>query len=75
MPRHHHSHPVQHPAAPPPVGKLLSLREVANRLGVHSATLYRYRAEGLPVIYISRRNVKVDEQDLERWLASRKEAP
>ncbi len=75
MRRSHSIQPVQQPAPPPTVGQLLSLKEVAARLGVHSATLYRYRAQGLPVIYVSRKNVKVDEQDLNRWLAARKDAP
>ncbi|MBX5456605.1 MAG: helix-turn-helix domain-containing protein [Thermogemmatispora sp.] len=73
--RRSHQPPSGQPSPPPPpVGNLLSLKQVAERLGVHYTTLYRYRAQGLPVIYVSRRNVKVDEHDLNQWLAARKDS-
>jgi excisionase family DNA binding protein len=53
---------------------ILTLDQAAQRASITRRTLERLRAEGEapPVIQVSRRRVGISEEDLERWLSSRR---
>jgi excisionase family DNA binding protein len=52
--------------------RLLTTREVADRLGVMPETVLRWiDSRGLPVIRLTSRALRYDEADLDAWLAER----
>jgi excisionase family DNA binding protein len=52
--------------------RLLTTREVADRLGVIPETVLRWiDTRGLPAIRLSSRALRYDEAELEAWLAER----
>lgn len=60
------------PEAPP----LLSLRQVAKRLGVHVRTARRWRDEKyLPAAIVLGGVVRYDAAEIEKWIEARKERP
>jgi excisionase family DNA binding protein len=53
---------------------MLTIAEVADRLRVsRSAVRDYYRRDGLPIVRLSHRTLRVREEDLDRWLESRVE--
>jgi excisionase family DNA binding protein len=53
-------------------GRLLTTREVADRLGVIPETILRWvDHRGLPVIRLTSRALRYDEAELDAWLAER----
>lgn len=53
---------------------LLTIPQVARSLGVCRATVYKLiDTQGLPVIRLGRRSVRVSVMSLERWVQSRGE--
>jgi predicted site-specific integrase-resolvase len=55
------------------VPNLLSLKRVAEALGVHVNTVRNYMTRcGLPWVALSPRRIAIDARDLERWIAARK---
>ena len=53
--------------------KLLTVKQVAELLGMHPKTIYDWRYKGKLVGYKLGCNVMYDRDDITRWLASRKE--
>ena len=53
---------------------ILTLDQAAQRASITRRTLERLRAEGQapPVVQLSKRRVGIAEEDLERWLRSRR---
>jgi excisionase family DNA binding protein len=52
--------------------RLLTTREVADRLGVMPETVLRWiDSRGLPVIRLTSRALRYDEAELDAWLAER----
>jgi excisionase family DNA binding protein len=55
--------------------QLLTIKQVAARLGVHPTTVYDYiNLAGLRVTRLSPKAVRVDEADLRMWVDERKHA-
>ena len=52
--------------------RLLRLTEVSERLGIAVPTMYEWlsRGDGPPVIRLSSRMLRFDEDELEEWLAA-----
>ncbi len=54
--------------------RLLTAREVADRLGLSVATVLRWHRDGrLPAFRLATGVLRFDEADLERWIADRAE--
>jgi excisionase family DNA binding protein len=52
--------------------RLLTAREVADRLGVSAETVLRWARRGvLPAVYLSSRAIRFPERELDGWLESR----
>ena len=53
---------------------ILTLEQAAQRASITRRTLERLRAEGEapPIVQLSKRRVGIAEEDLERWLRSRR---
>lgn len=53
--------------------KLISIAEVAQRLGIHKASIHRMlgRGEFVAPIQVSPRRVAFDEGEVDAWVASR----
>lgn len=52
---------------------LLTVWEVSQRLQLHTSTVYRLIRNGhLPVVVISASTLRIDEADLQAWIAARK---
>jgi excisionase family DNA binding protein len=50
----------------------LKLSQIAEMLNVHRLMVYRLVAKGeFPVIYLSRRCIRVPRREFEEWLASK----
>lgn len=57
-------------------GRLLTTREVADRLGVTAETVLRWiDSRGLPVIRLTSRALRYDQGELDAWLLERTAAP
>lgn len=53
-------------------GRLLTTREVADRLGLNPETVLRWARRGkLPAHYLSSRAIRFDELELDAWLVAR----
>ena len=51
--------------------RLLTTREVADRLGLAPETVLRWARRGkLPAVYLSSRAIRFREDDLDAWLAA-----
>lgn len=52
------------------MGKLLTVRELADYLQVPPQTVYtwRHRGEGPPAIKVGRRHLRFREEDVQAWL-------
>jgi excisionase family DNA binding protein len=58
--------------ADPVTDRLLTTREVADRLGVMPETVLRWiESRGLPAIRLTSRALRYDEGELDAWLAER----
>lgn len=63
---------MQQPKEGRPLAKYLTVEEVADQLQVSSRTVHRWiREDGLPAIKLARA-VRVDADDLAKWLDGRK---
>lgn len=51
--------------------RLLDANELAQKLGVHPATVFRLRKEGLPYIKVSPKVVRYDLEDVVAWMKAR----
>ena len=54
--------------------QLMSIEDLAKYLGDSKRTIYKYIASGdiPPYIKLSRKNIKFDREDVDRWLESKK---
>ncbi|MDP2662863.1 MAG: helix-turn-helix domain-containing protein [Dehalococcoidia bacterium] len=53
--------------------RLLTINEVAMLLGVDRHVVYRLRDTGeLPVLHLGERRQRIDREDVDRWIESRK---
>ena len=53
-------------------GRLLTAREVADRLGVSAETVLRWaRRHEMPSVHLSNRAIRFPEGDIDAWIASR----
>lgn len=54
---------------------MLTVKQIAERLGVHRITVYRWiYQKKLRALKISRNIVRIEEEDLERFLEERKDS-
>ena len=62
-----------HIKASPEASRLMSRREVAALLGVHTETIKRYQRKGLlPAIVLNSRLIRYERADVEKFLQSSK---
>lgn len=67
--------PVPVQLVPVVVPQLLTIDQVAARLGVHRTTVYDFiHLSGLKVTRLAAHAVRVDEADLKAWIEQRKAA-
>lgn len=58
------------------MSKLLTVKQVAARLGVSQVTVYRALADGsLPCVRLQERIVRIEEEELQRFIAKGKTPP
>ena len=50
--------------------EILSLKDVAEYLGVRIGTVHNFIKRGMPVVRVGRKIIKVRRQDLLNWVAS-----
>jgi excisionase family DNA binding protein len=50
--------------------EILSLKDVAEYLGVRTGTVHKFIKGGMPVVRVGRKIIKVRRQDLLDWIAS-----
>jgi len=57
--------------------QLMSIEDLAIYLGDSKRTIYKYIASGdcPPYVKLSRKNIKFDREDVDRWLESKKVKP
>jgi excisionase family DNA binding protein len=52
--------------------KLLTIQQTAEKLGLAVGTVYHYVSERrIPVVHLSRRSIRFDEAELDRWISSK----
>lgn len=50
--------------------EILSLKDIAEYLGVRTGTVHNFIKRGMPVVRVGRKIIKVRRQDLLDWIAS-----